>query len=108
VPNPATTGGAAAELHGLLLRAARFEVGRQRGSLPAGELEEIARDAADAALARLRPQLRTVVVKLVRLSLWPAALAAGGATAALIVDADIADSPALTASFGLTVGSPGG
>jgi RNA polymerase sigma-70 factor, ECF subfamily len=59
VPNPATTGGGAAELHGLLLRAARFEVGRHRGSLPAGELEEIARDAADAALARLRPQLRT-------------------------------------------------
>jgi hypothetical protein len=45
-----------------------------------------------------------VLVKLVRLFLWPAALAAGGATAALVFDADIADSPALTASLGLAVG----
>ncbi len=45
-------------LHGLLLRAARFEVNRRRGSLPqvsAGELEELAQDAADdAAVSILR------------------------------------------------------
>jgi signal transduction histidine kinase len=45
-----------------------------------------------------------LVVKLVRLVLWPAALAAGGATAALILSADIADSPALTATLGFVVG----
>jgi signal transduction histidine kinase len=44
------------------------------------------------------------VVKLVRLALWPAALAAGGATAALILSADLADSPTLTATLGLVVG----
>ena len=59
MPNAARTEDGAFELHALLLRAARFEVGRRRGSLPAGELEEIARDAADAALARVRPQLGT-------------------------------------------------
>lgn len=45
-------------LHGLLLRAARFEVFRRRGSLPqlsAVELDELAQDAADdAAVAVLR------------------------------------------------------
>jgi signal transduction histidine kinase len=45
-----------------------------------------------------------LVVKVVRLALWPAALAAGGATAALILTGDIADSPSLTASIGLVVG----
>jgi signal transduction histidine kinase len=45
-----------------------------------------------------------MVVKLVRLSLLPAALAAGGATTALSVDADLADHPVLTASLGLAVG----
>jgi signal transduction histidine kinase len=44
------------------------------------------------------------VVKLVRLALWPVALAASGATAALIVSGDIANSPALTATIGLVVG----
>jgi signal transduction histidine kinase len=45
-----------------------------------------------------------LVVKLVRLALWPAALAAGSATAALILSGDIADSPARTATIGLAVG----
>jgi signal transduction histidine kinase len=45
-----------------------------------------------------------LVVKLVRLALWPVALAAGGATAALILSGDIADSPTLTATIGLVVG----
>jgi signal transduction histidine kinase len=44
------------------------------------------------------------VVRLVRLLLWPVALGTGGATAALILRAEIADSPALTASVGLVVG----
>jgi RNA polymerase sigma-70 factor, ECF subfamily len=50
--------GAVAHLHGLLLRAARFEVFRRRGSLPqlsAVELDELAKDAADdAAVSVLR------------------------------------------------------
>jgi signal transduction histidine kinase len=41
---------------------------------------------------------------LVRLALWPAALAAGGAIAALILTGDIADSPVLTATIGVVVG----
>ena len=49
---------AVAQLHGLLLRAARFEVFRRRGSLPqlsAVELDELAQDAADdAAVSVLR------------------------------------------------------
>jgi RNA polymerase sigma-70 factor, ECF subfamily len=49
---------AVASLHGLLLRAARFEVFRRRGSLPqlsAVELDELAQDAAaDAAVSVLR------------------------------------------------------
>ena len=49
---------AVAHLHGLLLRAARFEVFRRRGSVPqlsAVELDELAQDAADdAALSVLR------------------------------------------------------
>jgi signal transduction histidine kinase len=45
-----------------------------------------------------------LVVRLARLFLWPVALATGGATAALIVRAEIADAPALTASVGLVVG----
>jgi signal transduction histidine kinase len=40
----------------------------------------------------------------VRLALWPAALAAGGVTAALILTSDTADSPALTAALTLLVG----
>jgi RNA polymerase sigma-70 factor, ECF subfamily len=49
---------AVAHLHGILLRAARFEVFRRRGSLPqlsAAELDELAQDAADdAAMSVLR------------------------------------------------------
>jgi signal transduction histidine kinase len=45
-----------------------------------------------------------LVVKLVRLALWPAALAAGGTIAALILTGDIADSPVLTATIGVVVG----
>lgn len=49
---------AVAHLHGLLLRAARFEVFRRSGSLPqlsAVELDELAQDAADdAAVSVLR------------------------------------------------------
>ena len=49
---------AVARLHALLLRAARFEVFRRRGSLPqlsSAELDELAQDAADdAALSVLR------------------------------------------------------
>jgi RNA polymerase sigma-70 factor, ECF subfamily len=49
---------AVARLHGLLLRAARFEVFRRRNSLPqlsAVELDELAQDAADdAAMSVLR------------------------------------------------------
>jgi RNA polymerase sigma-70 factor (ECF subfamily) len=49
---------AVARLHALLLRAARFEVFRRRGSLPqlsAVELDELAQDAADdAAVSVLR------------------------------------------------------
>jgi RNA polymerase sigma-70 factor (ECF subfamily) len=49
---------ASARLHELLLRAARFEVSRRRGSLPqlsAGELDEIAVEAAsEAAVSVLR------------------------------------------------------
>jgi RNA polymerase sigma-70 factor, ECF subfamily len=49
---------AVARLHGLLLRAARFEVFRRRGSLPqlpAAELDELAQEAADdAAVSVLR------------------------------------------------------
>jgi RNA polymerase sigma-70 factor (ECF subfamily) len=50
--------GAVAQLHGLLLRAARFEVFRRSGSLPqlsAVELDELAQEAADdAAVSVLR------------------------------------------------------
>ena len=49
---------AVAHLHGILLRAARFEVFRRRGSLPqlsAAELDELVQDAADdAAISVLR------------------------------------------------------
>src|SRR5207302_1463079 len=49
---------AVAHLHGILLRAARFEVFRRRGSLPqlsAVELDELVQDAADdAAISVLR------------------------------------------------------
>ena len=62
---------------------------------------------AGRAESRPRPGARVgilLVVKLVRLVLWPAALAAAGATAALILSGGIADSPALTATIGTVVG----
>jgi signal transduction histidine kinase len=43
-------------------------------------------------------------MRLVRLALWPVAVAAGGATAALVLSGGIADSPSLTAAVGLAVG----
>jgi signal transduction histidine kinase len=45
-----------------------------------------------------------LVVRLVRLLLWPLALLAGGATAVLVSRGGIAESPALTAVVGLAVG----
>lgn len=44
------------------------------------------------------------MVKVLRFALWPAALAAGGGSAALILTGGIADSPAVTATVGLVVG----
>lgn len=43
-------------------------------------------------------------MKFVRLVLWPAALAAGGVTAALTLTGGIADSPSLVAAIGLVAG----
>jgi RNA polymerase sigma-70 factor (ECF subfamily) len=57
VPTEETTGHV--EIAALLLRAARFEVGRRGEGLPEAELEEIAHAAADAAWARLLPELST-------------------------------------------------
>lgn len=51
---------AIAELHPLLLRAARFEVGRRRGSLPhlrGGDFEDLAQQSADDALVALLGKL---------------------------------------------------
>ncbi len=51
---------AVARLHGLLLRAARFEVFRRQGSLPqlsAVELDELAQDAADDAVVSVLRRL---------------------------------------------------
>jgi RNA polymerase sigma-70 factor (ECF subfamily) len=51
---------AIARLHGLLLRASRFEVGRRRSSLPhlrGGELDEIAHEAANDALLSILARL---------------------------------------------------
>jgi signal transduction histidine kinase len=63
--------------------------------------------ADDGIETRPRPIPRAgilLAVKLFRRVLWPAALAAGGATAALILSGGIADSPVLTAAIGLAVG----
>jgi RNA polymerase sigma-70 factor, ECF subfamily len=51
---------ALAELHALLLRAARFEVSRRRATLPhlrGGELDDIALEAADDALVAVLAKL---------------------------------------------------
>jgi RNA polymerase sigma-70 factor (ECF subfamily) len=48
------------ELHGLLLRAARFEVGRRRGTLPhlrGGDHEDLAQQSADDALLAVLAKL---------------------------------------------------
>ena len=53
---------AVARLHALLLRAARFEVRRRRGALPAratGELDDLAQQAADDALMAVLGKLET-------------------------------------------------
>lgn len=57
---PETRDLATARLHGLLLRAARFEVARRRRTLPylrGDELEEIALEAADDALVSVLARL---------------------------------------------------
>jgi hypothetical protein len=59
---PAVREPALAELHALLLRGARFELGRRRASLPhlpAGELDDLAHQAADDALAAILAKLDT-------------------------------------------------
>ncbi|HEX2073097.1 MAG TPA: sensor histidine kinase [Geodermatophilus sp.] len=43
-------------------------------------------------------------MRLIRLALWPAALAAGGVTAAFVLTGGLADSPELTAAIGVVVG----
>jgi RNA polymerase sigma-70 factor (ECF subfamily) len=51
---------ALAELHALLLRAARFELGRRRGQLahlPTGDVEDLATQAADDALMAILGKL---------------------------------------------------
>ena len=51
---------AVARLHGLLLRAARFEVGRRRAALPhlrGGDLDDVANQAADDALVSVLRRL---------------------------------------------------
>jgi RNA polymerase sigma-70 factor, ECF subfamily len=58
-PAPASAR-ALAELHALLLRAARFELGRRRaalGNLAAGELDDLAMQAADDAMVALLGKL---------------------------------------------------
>jgi RNA polymerase sigma-70 factor (ECF subfamily) len=53
---------AAARLHALLLRAARFEAGRRRGTVPnlrGGELEDVALEAAGDALVSVLARLDT-------------------------------------------------
>jgi len=59
---PAVREPALAELHGLLLRGARFELARRRASLPhlpADELDDLAHQAADDALAAILAKLGT-------------------------------------------------
>jgi RNA polymerase sigma-70 factor (ECF subfamily) len=55
----ATTDQAIARLHALLLRAARFEVTRQRAAMPdaRADTDEVAMEAADDALASVRARL---------------------------------------------------
>ena len=60
--SPAAREAAIAELHALLLRAARFELSRRRESLghvPAGERDDLAHQAADDALVAILAKLDT-------------------------------------------------
>jgi RNA polymerase sigma-70 factor, ECF subfamily len=60
--DPATREDAATRLHGLLLRAARFEVGRRRRTLahvPPGDVDDLAMQAADDALIAILAKLGT-------------------------------------------------
>ena len=50
---------AVTELHGLLLRAARFETGRRATTLSAGERDDLAMQAADDALMHVLDKLDT-------------------------------------------------
>jgi RNA polymerase sigma-70 factor (ECF subfamily) len=56
--DPVTRDGAVAALHGLMLRAARFELARRR-DVPPGELEDLAVQAADDALVAVLGKLHT-------------------------------------------------
>ena len=56
--DPVTRDDALAALHGLLLRAARFELAR-RHDVPPGELEDLAVQAADDALVAVLAKLHT-------------------------------------------------
>jgi RNA polymerase sigma-70 factor (ECF subfamily) len=56
--DPLTRDGAVAALHGLMLRAARFELARRR-DVPPGELEDLAVQAADDALVAVLGKLHT-------------------------------------------------
>jgi RNA polymerase sigma-70 factor (ECF subfamily) len=60
--DPATREAAAARLHALLLRAARFEVARRRRALahvPVGDVDDLATQAADDALVSILAKLDT-------------------------------------------------
>jgi RNA polymerase sigma-70 factor (ECF subfamily) len=60
--DPATREAAAARLHGLLVRAARFEVARRQRSLghvPFGDVDDLATQAADDALVAILAKLHT-------------------------------------------------
>ena len=60
--DPLTREDAATRLHGLLLRAARFEVARRRRTLahvPAGDVDDLAMQAADDALVSILAKLDT-------------------------------------------------
>src|SRR3954467_13386999 len=60
--DPATREDAATRLHGLLLRAARFEGGRRRRTLahlPPGDVDDLAMQAADDALIAILAKLDT-------------------------------------------------
>ena len=48
---------AVAELHALLLKAARFEINRRRASLPRGDCDDLAQQSADDALVAVLRRL---------------------------------------------------